>query len=169
MRVAQFVSEGHANSSFAVVDRPWPHAVELRRVTTLTVRTRRAPALATCGVGAQHDFAFVPANGVDRFEWKGGPPATEQPAAAHDDVVRGAIDTLDLVVTVDTAVAHLAGSLGKPLWVLLSHIQDWRWMIARADNPWYPTARLFRQGPEGDWGPVIDRVAEALAGLPAAR
>jgi len=80
-----------------------------------------------------------------------------------------AIDALDLVVTVDTAVAHLAGSLGKPLWVLLSHVQDWRWLTARADNPWYPTARLFRQGPEGDWGPVIDRVAAALAALPAAR
>jgi hypothetical protein len=80
-----------------------------------------------------------------------------------------AIDTLDLVIAVDTAVAHLAGSLGKPLWVLLSHVQDWRWMIGREDNPWYPTARLFRQGPDGDWEPVIDRVAAALAALPAAR
>ncbi|HXD44713.1 MAG TPA: tetratricopeptide repeat protein [Pseudolabrys sp.] len=80
-----------------------------------------------------------------------------------------AIAALDLVIAVDTAVAHLAGSLGKPLWVLLSHIQDWRWLIGRADNPWYPTARLFRQGPEGDWDPVIARVAEALAGLAAAR
>ncbi|MGN6570501.1 MAG: tetratricopeptide repeat protein [Pseudolabrys sp.] len=80
-----------------------------------------------------------------------------------------AIAALDLVIAVDTAVAHLAGSLGKPLWVLLSHIQDWRWLIAREDNPWYPTARLFRQGPEGDWDPVIARVAAALAGSPAAR
>jgi len=80
-----------------------------------------------------------------------------------------AIDALDLVVTVDTAVAHLAGSLGKRLWVLLSHVQDWRWLTEREDNPWYPTARLFRQGPDGDWDPVIGRVAAALAGLPAAR
>ena len=80
-----------------------------------------------------------------------------------------AIAALDLVIAVDTAVAHLAGSLGKPLWVLLSHVQDWRWLIAREDNPWYPTARLFRQGPDGDWDPVIGRVAAALAGLPAAR
>lgn len=80
-----------------------------------------------------------------------------------------AIAALDLVIAVDTAVAHLAGSLGKPLWVLVSHVQDWRWLIDREDNPWYPTARLFRQGPDGDWGPVIARVAEALAGLAAAR
>jgi tetratricopeptide (TPR) repeat protein len=79
-----------------------------------------------------------------------------------------AIAALDLVIAVDTAVAHLAGSLGKPLWLLLSHIQDWRWLIGRSDNPWYPTARLFRQGPEGDWGPVIARATEALAGLAAA-
>ena len=62
----------------------------------------------------------------------------------------------------------LSGMLGKPLWLLLSHIQDWRWLIGRSDNPWYPTARLFRQGPEGDWDPVIAGATEALAGLAAA-
>jgi tetratricopeptide (TPR) repeat protein len=76
-----------------------------------------------------------------------------------------AIASLDLVIAVDTAVAHLAGSLGKPLWVLLSHIQDWRWLVAREDNPWYPTARLWRQGPAGDWTPVIARVTEELLGI----
>lgn len=73
-----------------------------------------------------------------------------------------AIAALDLVIAVDTAVAHLAGSLGKPLWVLLSHVQDWRWLIARSDNPWYPSARLFRQGPEGQWNPVIAQVTDEL-------
>jgi hypothetical protein len=97
------------------------------------------------------------------------------PIARLDDVIHdfadtaAAIDALDLVIAVDTAVAHLAGSLGKPLWVLLSHIQDWRWLCARQDSPWYPTARLFRQGPDGDWGPVIARVTEALAALAKAR
>jgi len=76
-----------------------------------------------------------------------------------------ALPTLDLVIAVDTAVAHLAGALGKPLWVLLSHIQDWRWSIERNDCPWYPTARLFRQGPEGDWGPVIARVRDQLLAI----
>ncbi len=73
------------------------------------------------------------------------------------------IGELDLVITVDTAVAHLAGAMAKPLWVLLSHIQDWRWMRGRVDSPWYPTARLFRQPQIGDWDTVIAHVARELA------
>lgn len=75
-----------------------------------------------------------------------------------------AIARLDLVITVDTAVAHLAGALGKPVWVLLSKPCDgYLWMVDRADSPWYPSARLFRQQREGEWGAVFDQVAEALA------
>lgn len=70
---------------------------------------------------------------------------------------------LDLVVSVDTSVAHLAGALGKRTWVLLSTASDWRWMASGATTPWYPRARLFRQESPGDWGGVIGRVAEALA------
>lgn len=73
------------------------------------------------------------------------------------------ISELDLVIAVDTATAHLAGAMGKPLWLLLSYIQDWRWMRGRADSPWYPTARLFRQPEIGDWDTVITRVAQELA------
>ena len=76
-----------------------------------------------------------------------------------------AIGELDLVIAVDTAVAHLAGALGRPLWLLLSHIQDWRWMHDRADSPWYPSARLFRQSQIGDWDSVITAVAQELAAL----
>jgi hypothetical protein len=72
------------------------------------------------------------------------------------------IENLDLVITVDTAVAHLAGALGKPVWVLLPWISDWRWMRDRDDSPWYPTMRLFRQPSTGDWASVIDRVAAEL-------
>lgn len=72
---------------------------------------------------------------------------------------------LDLIITVDTAVAHLAGALGRPVWVLLSHWCDWRWMIEREDSPWYPTVRLFRQHQSGDWVGVFARVAEALVEL----
>jgi hypothetical protein len=74
-----------------------------------------------------------------------------------------AIDELDLVIAVDTAVAHLAGAMGKPLWLLLSHIQDWRWLCRRTDSPWYPSARLFRQPQIGEWDSVIARVASELA------
>ncbi|MDE2030231.1 MAG: tetratricopeptide repeat protein [Alphaproteobacteria bacterium] len=72
------------------------------------------------------------------------------------------IETLDLVITVDTAVAHLAGALGKPVWILLPFHPDWRWLLEREDSPWYPTARLFRQRQRGDWSEVVARVAATL-------
>ncbi|MBF2026314.1 MAG: glycosyltransferase family protein [Oscillatoriales cyanobacterium C42_A2020_001] len=75
-----------------------------------------------------------------------------------------AIAQLDLVITVDTSVAHLAGALGKPVWVLLSHVPDWRWMDNRDDSPWYPTMRLFRQQSPGNWQEVMQRVITALQG-----
>jgi tetratricopeptide (TPR) repeat protein len=72
------------------------------------------------------------------------------------------IDALDLIITVDTSVAHLAGAMGKPVWVMLSLVPEWRWLLDREDSPWYPTARLFRQKSAGDWAGVVERVAEAL-------
>ncbi len=73
------------------------------------------------------------------------------------------ISQLDLVITVDTAAAHLAGALGVPVWLLLIKVADWRWMLGREDCPWYPTMRLFRQREAGEWGEVGRRVGEALA------
>jgi tetratricopeptide (TPR) repeat protein len=70
---------------------------------------------------------------------------------------------LDLLITADTAIAHLAGALALPVWVLLPFAPDWRWMLRRADSPWYPTMRLFRQPAEGDWAGAIDNVTKALA------
>jgi len=72
------------------------------------------------------------------------------------------ISKLDLIVSVDTAVAHLAGAMGKPTWILLPYSPDWRWMLGREDSPWYPTARLFRQLSEGDWADVVHRVTREL-------
>ena len=72
------------------------------------------------------------------------------------------VDSLDVVVSVDTSIAHLAGALGRPVWILLPFAPDWRWLNARADTPWYPTARLFRQSRQDDWGGVIDAVAAEL-------
>lgn len=73
-----------------------------------------------------------------------------------------AISHLDLVVTADTSVAHLAGALGKPVWTLLPFMPDWRWLLGRDDSPWYPTMRLFRQQERGDWDGVFQRVCEEL-------
>ena len=72
---------------------------------------------------------------------------------------------LDLIIAVDTAVAHLAGALAKPVWTLLPFAPDWRWLLDREDTPWYPTMRLFRQKSRGQWQPVISRVAEELGRL----
>jgi ADP-heptose:LPS heptosyltransferase len=79
------------------------------------------------------------------------------------------MNALDLVISVDTSTAHLAGALARPLWVLLPFAPDWRWLLARSDSPWYPTARLFRQPRVGDWTTVIDEVSHALAALIATR
>lgn len=73
------------------------------------------------------------------------------------------ISLLDLVISVDTSVAHLAGAMGKPVWIMLQFDADFRWMRDRSDSPWYPTARLFRQAAMREWQPVIDAVAAALA------
>ena len=77
------------------------------------------------------------------------------------------MDNLDLVITVDTAAAHLAGALGKPVWILNRFDTDWRWLLDRTDSPWYPTARLFRQETPGDWERVIQRVKAELDHLAA--
>ncbi len=76
---------------------------------------------------------------------------------------------LDLVISSDTAVAHLAGALGRPVWVLLARNSDWRWLIDRPDSPWYPTMRLFRQRTLGDWTPVFEQVIWSLQELLAFR
>ena len=116
---------------------------------------------------------LLPLAGVDA-DWFGlqigpAPPVPEKLRLIHvgDRVAdfadtAGVIAGLDLVLTVDTAIAHLAGAMGKPVWVMLAHWPDWRWMLDRSDSPWYPTMRLFRQTTAGDWGPVVRRAADAL-------
>ena len=92
-----------------------------------------------------------------------GLPAHDLDAHLNDFAdTASAVMNLDLVVTVDTSVAHLAGALGRPVWTLLPFSPDFRWMLGRSDSPWYPTMRLFRQPLPGDWGPVFEELAAAL-------
>jgi Flp pilus assembly protein TadD len=76
-----------------------------------------------------------------------------------------AIENLDLIISVDTALVHLAGAMGKPVWTLLPYAPDWRWLLEREDTPWYPTMRLFRQPARGDWGSVFDKIKDQLRKL----
>jgi hypothetical protein len=78
------------------------------------------------------------------------------------------MESVDLVITSDTSIAHLAGALGRPTWVALKHIPDWRWLLGRADCPWYPSHTLFRQERRGDWDGVFGRIRVALAARLAA-
>jgi len=93
-------------------------------------------------------------------------PGNSDPPRKLSDYAETAalIAALDLVITVDTSVAHVAGALGRPAWVLLPFAPDWRWLLKRNDTPWYNSLRLFRQPSPGDWGSVITDVIAALAG-----
>lgn len=93
----------------------------------------------------------------------GLPIKTEAAAIADFPGTAALIANLDLVISVDTSIAHLAAALGKPTWVLLSSAPDWRWMIERADSPWYDSVRLFRQSSPFDWSGVVGEVQKALA------
>lgn len=104
------------------------------------------------------------------------PPATEHLPLAVQDWTReirdfadtaNLVSALDLVITVDTAVAHLAGALGRPVWLLNRYDTDWRWLLDREDSPWYPTMRIFRQPARGDWESVLARVKAELTSAEA--
>jgi tetratricopeptide (TPR) repeat protein len=99
---------------------------------------------------------------VERLEQAAGAGWFHAPLADFADTA-ALLDACDLVISVDTSVAHLAGAMGKPVWILLPFAPDWRWMLGRGDSPWYPSARLWRQPAPGDWDRVIDQAAEALA------
>jgi tetratricopeptide (TPR) repeat protein len=97
-----------------------------------------------------------------------GPEMVDYTSALHDFSDTAAlIDNLDLVISVDTSIAHLAGALGKPVWILNRFDTCWRWRLDRDDSPWYPTARLYRQARAGDWEGVVERVRADLERLSA--
>jgi len=96
---------------------------------------------------------------------RGGPEVIALGDSLADFADTGAVlEVADLVITVDTALAHLAGAFGRPTWLLLPFAPDWRWMIDRPDSPWYGSARLYRQPKPRDWASVIGDVADDLGG-----
>ena len=116
--------------------------------------------------------------GISWISLQKGPPAEQLSALPGDvfvsdgssrdqDLAETAIllATLDLVITTDTCIAHLAGAMARPVWIVLPHLSDWRWMQQVETTPWYPTARLLRQRTPGDWAGVLDRVIEELHGI----
>jgi hypothetical protein len=114
-------------------------------------------------------------HGLDQLrEWDGATPIVE-PGPTFDAGEGAFLDTaallrrLDLVVSSDTAIAHLAGALGRPTWVALRHVPEWRWGLGREDSPWYPGMRLFRQARAGEWDPVFSTMAAALPEVMARR
>ncbi|WP_322051027.1 tetratricopeptide repeat protein [Paraburkholderia bannensis] len=156
------------------------------RVAALSPGARRRIGLVWAGNPRHHFDAFrsVPLTGLlplaalDGNAWfaiQKGPGATQLADVAgrwplhaigdelHDFAATAAlIENLDLVITVDTSVAHLAGALGKPVWVLLAAQPDWRWGMGRVDSVWYPSARVFRQTTLGDWSGVLAALQQAL-------
>jgi hypothetical protein len=81
------------------------------------------------------------------------------------DTTAAAVEVMDLVISVDTSIAHLAGAMNKPTWIMLPFLPDWRWMLDREDSPWYPTVRLFRQVKEKDWSSVVSNIKSELLKL----
>lgn len=119
-------------------------------------------------------------DGVRLYSLQVGPRAADIETFAHPALIQdfskhlktfadtaAVIDQLDLVIAVDTSTAHLAGALGKPVWTMLPNIPDWRWQIDHGHTPWYPTMRLYRQGADGDWKPVVWQIVDDLARLAA--
>jgi Tfp pilus assembly protein PilF len=135
------------------------HPNDRRRSIRLERLAPLAKAGPACFVSLQKPLPAADADAMAYF-----PGLTDLSGALSDfEETAALIANLDMVITVDTAMGHLAGALGKPVWILLPKGSDWRWLLDRSDSPWYPTARLFRQRSPGAWDPVIGDAATALA------
>jgi len=124
-----------------------------------TERSIPAPALAPLTRAGAELFLLQRGRALADWPFPGAVDAGSDDPLALASTMRA----LDLVITVDCFPAHLAGALGVPVWTLLGHRADWRWMDDRPDSPWYPTMRLFRQHHPGDWTPLIEEVAAGIA------
>jgi hypothetical protein len=130
---------------------PLKHFLSLRDVPNVTLLSLQK------GLGVEQLYGIDGIINLDpRVDEWGRPPFGDTGSV---------IANLDLIIASDTAIAHLAGGLGKPVWLALPFFADWRWMTRREDSPWYPSMRIFRQRRPGDWAEVFIRVADELRKL----
>jgi ADP-heptose:LPS heptosyltransferase len=129
---------------------------------------QRSAPLASFERLQRHGDLFILQNALEPADaaWLQSHPSVRHPTAGFTDFADTAdlLDAMDLVISVDTSIAHLAGALGKPLWVLLPCSSEWRWKSGRSTSSlWYPTARLFRQAKQGNWEELFCRLDQELA------
>jgi hypothetical protein len=127
-------------------------------------RTIPLDALGPLGGVAGVDYVNLQRGGAEAALNRGVGPVVVNPDDRSADVMATAamIANLDLVITVDTMIAHLAGAMGREVWLLLHHAADWRWMATGDRSPWYPTIRIFRQPARGAWDPPVARITALL-------
>jgi hypothetical protein len=128
----------------------------------------RSMSLADLAPLAVPGVTFLSVQKGPKADQAKAPPAGMNLVSLGDDIhdfedTAAILSIADLLISVDSSPVHLAGALGRPAWVMLPFVPDWRWLLERDDTPWYPSVRLFRQGARGDWAGVTTRMAEALA------
>lgn len=137
---------------------------------THTNDARRSMALSDLAPLAQEGVTFVALQKGPAAEQAKTPPPGMALVSLSDEIddfedTAAILTLLDVLVSIDSSPVHLAGALGRPAWVMLPFVPDWRWLLGREDTPWYPSVRLFRQQAHGEWGPVLASVAAALGRL----
>jgi hypothetical protein len=156
-RLADLLPQGFTRVGVVWAGRP-THSNDRNRSMALPILQELAKAPGIALVGLQKG-----PSAADAGSWFGrGPFVGLGPELADFSDTQAVLAQLDLLVAVDTSVAHLAGAMGRPVWLMLPAAPDWRWLLGRADSPWYPAHRLFRQGADRQWGPVAAQVAAAL-------
>jgi Tfp pilus assembly protein PilF len=162
-RLADLVPAGHRRIGIAWAGRPTHHNDRNRSIPLATF----APLAALPKTTLLSLQKGAPQSQIGTY-WGGAPLVNLGPELRDFADTMAIIESLDLVVSVDTSVVHLAGAMARPVWVLLPYAPDWRWLLGRSDTPWYPSVRLFRQGPDRSFAPVMQAIAAELAAASAA-
>ena len=163
-RLSALVPKGYRRIGIVWAGRP-THNNDDNRSTKLAAFAPLADLRQTALISLQKGAEQAQIGGY----WGRAPLVNLGPEIGDFGDTMAVLECLDLVVSVDTAVVHLAGAMGKPVRVMLPYAPDWRWLLDRDDSPWYPSARLFRQSADRQWGPVMAKIAHELTNLAASR